>query len=194
MKFIFDLDDTVCETDKYSEEYILNWFKENNWNYVKVRDVSRYAEQKFNWDEETAMNWFKTYGDDMLVKITPKPNAVEIINKLFDMGHEIVFATARDKLWHGDPEGCTIKWLADNKIKYTKLYTGRHDKENICLEENPDFFIDDDINITGRVFEAMGGKTKVFIMQTPYNKDLERNQNVVMVDSFDDLLNKVNLK
>lgn len=27
MVFVFDLDDTICETDKYSEKYILNFFK-----------------------------------------------------------------------------------------------------------------------------------------------------------------------
>lgn len=36
MTFVFDLDDTICETDKYSEKYILNFFKINHLPYKLI--------------------------------------------------------------------------------------------------------------------------------------------------------------
>ena len=55
MIFVFDLDDTVVDTDGYSEMYIKRFFEENKWPYKQIFTVARFAEKKFDWNNETAL-------------------------------------------------------------------------------------------------------------------------------------------
>lgn len=192
MIFVFDLDDTVCETDSYSEQYILNFFKENSWPYKQIAKTVRYAEKKFDWDHQTALKWYKEYGDQMMLEFPCKPNAISTINSLYELGHTIIIATARATDWHTNPEDITKKWLANNGIKYNKLYIGRFDKEVICKEVNADVFIDDDISITGRVANYFSNfpNKKTFLMNTDYNSSLKEEKNVIRVTDFTDFLTK----
>lgn len=196
MIFVFDLDDTICETDSYSEKYISEFFKANNLPYKKIASCTRFAEKKFDWDTQTALNWYKEHGDKMMEEFPCKKDAVETINNLYDNGHTIIFATARANDWHKDPEKATLNWLKKTKIKYNKLYIGRVDKETICEEENADIFIDDDIKITQKVaeyFKSTNSKQKkVFLMTTNYNKTLEPSPFVTRVLNFKDFINKIN--
>lgn len=192
MVIVFDLDDTVVDTDSYSEKYILNFIKENNLPYKLVNKVARFAEKKFDWDNETALNWYKEYGDNMMLEFPLREGAKEVINELYDLGHTIVIATARAIDWHKDPEGITKRWLENNGLKYSKLYIGRIDKEKICEDETADVFIDDDIKITNRVaeyFNKTGGKACLF--NTDYNKELDVSSSVIRVNNFNEFKQKV---
>ena len=191
MIFVFDLDDTVCETDLYSEKYIANFIKKHNLPYKFVEKCTRFAEAKFDWDEATALKWYKTYGDQMMLEFPAKEGAIETINALFDAGHTIIIATARATDWHTNPIEITYEWLKKNGVKYSKIYTGRVDKEAICLDENADFFIDDDLKITTRVALTSHIKTSFnekgcqsLIMTTAYNKNLELPAGVVRINDF----------
>lgn len=196
MVFVFDLDDTICETDGYSEFYIKKFFAEHNLPYRQIASDVRFAESKFDWDRETALKWYKTYGDEMMLEFPCKKNAVRCINVLKESGHRIVIATARATDWHTKPEEITLKWLEKVGLKYDKIYIGRIDKEKICEEENADVFIDDDIKITQRVAEYFDGKKDkhCFLMTTNYNKNLEVSENAERVLDVADMLKKLNLK
>lgn len=186
MIFVFDLDDTVIDTDGYSEKYIKNFFEKHNLPYKQIFNVARFAEKKFDWDNETTLEWYKTYGDQMMLEFPFNKDAKEVINRLYDLGNTIVIATARANDWHVDPEGITKKWLEQNELKYHKLYIGRIDKEKICEETNADFFLDDDLKITARVgayFNARGRGISC-LFNTAYNQNLEEDVNVVRVKSF----------
>ena len=111
--------------------------------------------------------------------------------------HKIVIATARATDWHTQPKEVTLKWLADNKIPYDKIYIGRIDKEKICEEVNADFFIDDDLAVVGKVanyFASIGGNKQAFLSTTNYNKDLSVPSGVVRVKDFDDLAKRIDSK
>ena len=189
MVFVFDIDDTVSKTDEYSEKYISEFFVKNNMPYKKIADCTRFTEQKFDWDRETAQNWYIKFGDEMMLKFPCKDHSIEIINKLYDEGHKIIFATARANDWHTDPETVTKKWLEINKIKYHKLIIGRSDKELICEEENADVFVDDDLGIISRVATNPNlPNTKAFLATSNYNKDLEVPEFAFRLNSFEELL------
>ena len=197
MIFVFDLDDTVCDTDSYSEKYILNYFKENKLPYKKVNNIARFAEKKFDWDLDVALNWYKEYGDEMMLNFPCKEGAIEFINNLYDLGHIIVIATARANDWHKEPKKITKQWLKNVGLKYHKIYIGRIDKEQICKEENADVFIDDDIAITknvGDYFKLYNKQGKCFLMNTDYNKTLECDENVIRVEDFDDFKDKLSIQ
>ena len=192
MTIVFDIDDTLSETDGYSKEYIAKFFLEHNLPYKQVTDIARFAERYFDWDKDTALNWYKQYGDEMMLNFPPKPNAVAVINSLFEAGHKIILATARATDWHVDPEGITTKWLEINKIKYHKLYVGRIDKEQICLTEQADIFVDDDIKLCAKVQEHCKN-TLPLLISTKYNLTLETPENIKRIYNLKEILNYINI-
>jgi len=192
MVFVIDLDDTVCDTDSYSEKYIKKFIKKNKLPYKFVSKVARFAEAKFDWDNETALKWYLEYGDQMMLEFPVKKNAVKIINKLYDEGNTIIISTARANDWHVKPEEITHEWIKKVGLKYHKIYIGRKDKEEICKDEDADVFIDDDIKITARVkhyFESNNKKGFVFLSSTLYNKQQEVADGVIRVKSFKQVYN-----
>lgn len=194
MVFVFDLDDTVCDTDGFSEKYILNFFRTHNLPYKQIAKEVRFAEAKFDWACEYAHAWYLKFGDEMMANFPCKSGAIKLINKLYDAGHKVVIATARANDWHTDPVGITKNWLAKVGLKYHKIYIGRIDKEAICQAENADFFVDDDVNITGKTaahFAETGSGKEVFLMTSAYNKNLQTTQGVTRVRDFDDLAKKL---
>lgn len=194
MVLVFDLDDTLCDTDKYSEQYILKYFNENNLPYKLINPTARFAEKKFDWDMQTALEWYKKHGDEMMLHFPVNPKVVKTINRLHDLGHRIVIATARATDWHVDPEGITKQWLKDNNIKYDKLYCGRVDKELICEDEHADVFMDDDFKITGRVAEHLGDTgIQVFMATSDFNKDMEPNKGVVRVKDMAEMVKQISI-
>lgn len=193
MTFVFDIDDTICETDEYSEIFISQFFKNHNLPYKKIEDNTRFAEQKFNWDRDTANRWYKKYGDAMMFNFPCKQFAVEIINRLYEMGHKIVLATARARDWHDDPETITKQWLDKVGLHYNKLYFTKH-KELVCAKENADFFIDDDISLLQRVkdyFTSKNKKINIFMSTTKYNASFEEPKGVVRFKNFVDFIMKL---
>lgn len=195
MVFVFDLDDTLSETDLYSEKYISEFINKNNLPYKQIAKDVRFAERKFDWSTETALKWYKTFGDDMMLEFPLKKGAIEFLNFLHENGCKIVIATARATDWHTNPEEITIKWLKDNKIPYDTVYVGRRDKEKICEEVDADYFIDDDVSIVESVanyFLLSKRKKQAFLLTTNYNKNLSISNNVVRVKDFDELKNYFN--
>ncbi len=195
MVFVFDLDDTLSETDLYSEKYISEFINKNNLPYKQIAKEVRFAERKFDWSTETALKWYKTFGDDMMLEFPLKKGAIEFLNFLHENGCKIVIATARATDWHTNPDEITIKWLKDNKIPYDTVYVGRRDKEKICEEVDADYFIDDDVSIVESVanyFLLSKRKKQAFLLTTNYNKNLSISNNVVRVKDFDELKNYFN--
>lgn len=188
MVFVIDVDDTMCDSDGYSEFYIQKFFSENNLPYKFVKKVSRYAEGKFDWDMETANVWYKNHGDQMMLEFPPKKGAVETINKLFDAGHKIIFSTARSNDWHSDPESITKQWFQKNKIKYSKLYVGYKNKAQICLNEGADIFVDDDIKLCEEVL-SLSKNTLPLLMKTEYNNTQPKPENLKIISEISELLN-----
>lgn len=193
MVFVFDLDDTICDTDMFSEFYIRKFFVDNNLPYKQIAQNVRFAEAKFDWTKETALKWYKTYGDKMMLHFPAKKNAINMINNLHKNGHKIVIATARSTDWHTEPKAVTLEWLEREKVAYDKIYIGRIDKEKICEEENADFFLDDDLKITQRVGEYFAGKTgkHSLLFTTDYNKNFPAPSGVERILDFDDFSKKI---
>ncbi len=186
MIFVIDIDDTISETDKYSEYYISKFIKENNLPYKQIKKITRFAEAKFDWRVEVANKWYKEYGDQMMLEFPCKENSVEVINNLHDLGHTIIIATARANDWHKEPERITKEWLEKNNIKYDKLYVGRIDKEQICIEEKADYFIDDDVKLCERVLNDSINTTPI-IMLTEYNKTLDISPKIIKINNLNEL-------
>ncbi len=109
MIFVFDLDDTICDTDGYSEKYIREFITKYNLPYKQIATNVRFAERKFDWDTKTALEWYKEFGDQMMAEFPCKKNAVEFLQAIHNAGHKIVIATDRATDWHTNPKEITLK-------------------------------------------------------------------------------------
>ena len=194
MVFVFDLDDTISLTDRYSEMYINEFFINYKFRYKQIAKQARFAEQLFDWDDETARFWYKEFGDEMMLEFPAKAGAVSTINGLHDAGHRIVIATKRSKTWHTDPVGVTKRWLRDIGIKYDKLYIGDIDKLQVCDKECADVFVDDDLTEVKTILKLLGGTgTRVFLASSDYNKTKPTPLGVERLDRMNDLPKKLGL-
>ncbi len=195
MVFVFDIDDTICDTDGYSEWYIKNFIIQHKLPYKQIAKNVRFAEYKFDWTNEQALEWYKTYGDKMALHFPVKGNSVEIINKLFDAGHTIVIATARSTDWHVEPYNVTLKWFKKVGLKFSKIYIGRTDKDEVCKEVNADVFVDDDLATilkVNKMFKEID-KGKVLLAETNYNKTLDIPEDIEKIKNFDEMLEILNI-
>jgi len=195
MVFVFDLDDTICDTDRYSEIFIRNFIKKHNLPFKQIAKNVRFAEMKFDWSHEDALSWYKKYGDEMFLHFPVKGNSVDVINELYDAGHTIIISTARATDWHVEPNKKTLEWLNKVGLKYHKIYIGRQDKEKICDQEGADVFVDDDINIISRVNEFFKSKNKgkVYLSATNYNQTLEIPSDIHVIKTLDEMLEDLNI-
>ncbi len=77
-------------------------------------------------------------------KLTPvRDGAIEVIRKLREQGHNIIFITARNKEEFKDPHKISYDFLNANNIPYDKLLVNIQDKAKQCIIEGIDLFIDD---------------------------------------------------
>ncbi len=200
MVFVFDLDDTLCDSDGYSEKYIGEFFKTHNMPYKLVKKNSRFAEGKFDWDIPTANAWYKKYGDQMMLEFPVFKGVKEFLGTLIKMGHKVVICTARSDDWHVNPVKITKDWVKNNQIPHSELIIGRKDKEKICEMVGADYFLDDDLDIVERVskyfqnlnecdenLKKSNPKRQVFLQTTAYNKSIETPNSVIRVNSVLDL-------
>ncbi len=191
MIFVIDLDDTICDTDGYSERYIKAYFKKFNLPYKQISKTARYAEMKFDWSQEEAIKWYKTYGDEMFLHFPVKNDAVKIINNLYDKGHKIIIATARNHDWHSHPVKYTNEWIHKVGLKYHKVFIGIKDKATLCKQENADVFIDDDLGLVEEVKNEhinSSKSIKIFLSETDYNKDKEVPEGIIKIKSLQDVI------
>ncbi len=174
-----DIDGTI--TDPY---YFLKYLNElTGKNILPNEYIST------NWNEVFGSEFNHIYKDfddkftDLYEKITPKKDAVDVINKLFDSQDNIYIITSRKK----SIEKTTIEWLDKYNIKYTKLFSlgGSTKKEDVASELNCDFFLEDDPYFANGLIEK---GYKVILFDTYYNRYLMAD-NVIRVADWAEVNN-----
>lgn len=157
MKIGVDIDDTMADTFEYLMPYIAEFFdvdikylKENNISYSNLPKEMKEREFEFA----------KKYYDKVIPNTPFKPNVAEYIDKIKDLGYEIIVITARDKTLYTDEYKTTTEELKNNNIHYDKLVCN-FDKAKVCKNEKIDLFIDDSIANCSKVKE-LGIETILF--------------------------------
>lgn len=157
MKIGIDIDDTMADTFDYLMPCISEFFKvdikyleDNNISYNNLTEKMKERESEFA----------KTYYDKVIPFTPFKPKASEYIDKIKDLGHEIIVITARDKTLYKDEYKATIQELENNNIHYDKLICD-FDKAKVCKDEKIDLFIDDSIENCKKVSD-IGIETILF--------------------------------
>lgn len=149
MRIGIDIDDTLTDVKdeliKAGENYARSLgkdikvdknFEDKNNNGNKWQEMFQ-----FNYDE---LKYFlKDIQESITNKAKPRENVVEVINKLKNDGNEIIIITARDSEFHDDPYKYSKDWLDKNNIYYDKLVVNARNKDDACIKEKIDLFIDD---------------------------------------------------
>lgn len=182
MKIGIDIDDTMADTFDYLMPYIAEFF-DVNIKYLRDNNISYSNFPKEM--KERELEFAKKYYDKVIPRTPFKPKVAEYINKIKDLGHEIVIITARDKTLYTDEYKTTIEELKNNNIQYDKLICD-FDKAKICKNEKIDLFIDDSIVNCKKVNE-LGIETIVFTSKSNINDKLD----LYRVDNWKDIYYKV---
>lgn len=186
MVYVFDVDDTLSDTNLGTEKYILNYFKTNSLPYKMVHKYAKYADYKFDWSEEVAKDWFHENSDEMMLNFKVKKNVKKVLEFLRKNGDKIVIATARDYVWHKNPEQTTATWMKNKKLPYDKIYVNTYEKQDVCIAENADVFVDDSLEMCEKV--AKSSNAKVFLITTGYNKDFSLPENISRISDISEIL------
>ena len=149
MRIGIDIDDTLTDVKneliKAGEKYarslgkdikIDKSFEDKNNNGNKWQEM-------FQFNYEELKYFLKDIQESITNKAKPRENVVEVIKKLKNDGNEIIIITARDSEFHDDPYKYSKDWLDKNNIYYDKLVVNARNKEDACIEEKIDLFIDD---------------------------------------------------
>jgi len=182
MRIGIDIDDTMADTFDYLMPYIAEFF-EIDINYLKDNNISynTLSEEMKKRELEFAKKYY-----DTVVPSTPfKAKVAEYIDKIKDLGHEIIIITARDKTLYTDEYKTTIEELKNNHINYDKLICD-FDKAKVCAMEKIDLFIDDSIANCNKV-SKLGIETIVFNSKS----NIRDKTNLYRVDNWKEVYEKI---
>ena len=168
MRIGIDIDDTMADTFDFMMPYVAEFFnmdleylKENNISYNTLTDEMKKRENEFA----------KTYFDTIAPDTPFKPDAKEYVDKIKQLGNEIIIITARDKTLYEDEYKATIKELKNNNIYYDKLICNR-DKATVFETEKIDLVIDDSIKYCTDA-NQLGIETILFNSKKNINQESE---------------------
>lgn len=172
-----DIDDTISNTYeisvKYLEEYAEKYLKRKlTFNPAKKAVDHHYIKHTFELKDGEDIDFWEKYWDKITENISPKENAVEIINKLKNEGNTIVIITARWDMCGVSALEVSKKWLSNNKIPFDDIIVNVNNKAEIAENKNIDYFIDDSIKNCEEV-KAKGIKSYLFCgeMNKHYDSD-----------------------
>ena len=180
MRIGIDIDDTICYSIENILPYICEYYnldyeleKEKTLSYENYHNLPNYLE------------FSKKYYDNIMPNAKLKEKADYYINKLSELGHEIIFITARNNLGFSDPYKLSSDYLKKYNIHYDKLIIGINEKGKVCKEENIDIFIDDNLRNCVSVEKE---NIKVWLFDNDFNK---YDNHFDRVYNWEDIYNRI---
>ena len=125
---------------------------------------------------------------DVLEECYPLPNASEIINKLKEEGHKIIFITARlTNIKNCNTEEITKTTFEKYNIPYDKIIMNVDSKLEFCKQNNVEIFIDDSFETCKKLQE---NGIKSYSMNSKMNQFVD-NDNIERVFSWNEIYEKI---
>ena len=170
-KIAIDIDNTICNTSEFfgliAENYDRNVLHKNNIiNYNKV------VPRSDNWTNEELSYFIENYFNKESINIPIKEDAKIYINKLKELGYEIVFITNRGTKEDDHTDLIVSKYLEKNNVPYDNIITKSNDKY-IYLDDCA-YFIDDAIFNCEQALDKTN--TKVIMIETNKTKDYNNDK------------------
>lgn len=170
-KVAIDIDNTICNTSEFfgtiAENYDRNILHKNNAiNYDKV------VPRSDDWTKEELSYFIENYFNKESINIPIKEDAVTYINKLKELGYEIVFITNRGIKEDDYTDLIVSEYLEKNNIPYDGIITKSNDKYKYLGD--CDYFIDDAIRNCEDAVDNTN--TKVIMLETNKTKDYNNDK------------------
>lgn len=177
MRIGIDIDDTMTDIKdqltsaavKYAKSLNKNIINTNN-DIVDTYNNGNIYQELFDFTYEELKYFLGTIQEEITDNAIPRENCVSVINQLHKDGNEIYVITARDQEFHKDPYLQSKKWLEKNSIYFDKLIVNARDKSMICVENNIDLLIDDNIS---NCFNAINLGIDVILFGKEKNKEIK---------------------
>ena len=170
-KIAIDIDNTICNTTEFYGKMAIEYDREvlhknNDIDFSKVMPRSK------DWSQEELLYFVENYFNKEALNIPIKEDTVTYINKLKELGYEIVFITNRGIREDDHTDLIVPDYLRKHNIPYDKIITKSNDK--YMYLDDVDYFIDDAIRNCEEALEK--SKTKVIMFETDKTKDYENNK------------------
>lgn len=186
MKIGIDIDNTLTDVQEQLNEaaynYAIKLGKEIDYSVIleDINNNGSFYKEKFKFSYDELKYFLKYIMEEIISRAEPRAGVVETIKKLKKEGHKIYIITARDSEFHDDPYLLSKNWLDKNNIEYDKLIVNAREKAPVCIEENIDLFIDDQLNNCIEI-------TKEGIQTIRISNDKENFASIETVDNWEQI-------
>ena len=186
MKIGIDIDNTLTEVQEELNEaaynYAIKLGKKIDSSVISedINNNGSFYKEKFKFSYDELRYFLKDIMEKIINRAKPRTGVIETIRKLREEGHKIYIITARDSEFHDDPYLLSKNWLDKNKIEYDKLIVNARKKAPVCIQENIDLFIDDQLNNCIEI-------TKEGIQTIRISNDKENFENIETADNWEQI-------
>ena len=184
MNILVDVDDTLTAFIPQRNLFIKKYIERKGLPY-KIKDIycTKSAEVA-DWPLEECCKWWHEEGREEQLKSKTQKNAAQVMQKIKEMGHNIIIVTARPDIYFPAKE-YTEKWLVLNNIPYDKIITGKLDKKQAMIDNDIKLVIDDSVRTINYASEL---KIKSFMFTSEENKNAKVPAYATRVASWDQIL------
>lgn len=190
MNIGIDIDDTLSNLYSLKKKVLFDYLKSKKLNTKLIDKNGYYLRDMYNWKDDAQFEEFWEYSHNKIFEdASVRKGAIKVINKLIKDGHKIYIVTARSSVRFSDPHGMSERWLNKKGIAFDKLIANRSDKENVCLENNIDIFIDD---LWENLEKISNVGVKCLLLNNSQNKNF-KSDDVVRVHSWKNALKHIEL-
>lgn len=165
MKIGIDIDDTITDSWECLIPYYSRLF--NIPEEILQNSKPYYYSIKDKISLEDYFEIMQPIYDKVIPNVNLLPNVKEVIDKLYTLGCQVYFITARGR-GHTDAYKDSKDFLDKYHIKYEKIITGKEEKASTCESEGIDLFIDDSYR---HCLEVSKKGIDVLMHTTRYNKE-----------------------
>lgn len=179
MRIGIDIDNTITDTLPVLKQYCKKYNDEVVKRNLTMNKKGFAAGNLYDWTDEERQKFFDNILPEVFLKVEPKKNAQEIIQKLKQENNEIYIITARRKAKNSYE--LTLKTLQKYNIPYDGLIVGNVDKKQVCIDNNIDILLDDEPQNISSVSEII----PVIAFEATHNEECNGN-NIIKVKTWDD--------
>ena len=187
MKIGFDIDDTLIDLRLHAF-HIYNRKLNRELDIEAFRQIRRVEiHEPFGMtDQEGATMWKDTLEEIYFTDCPPFPGAVEVLNELARLGHEIYYITARPEAY-GER---TKEWMraAGFPVEDSRFHYGMQDDEKIHIIEklDLDIYVDD----KPAILETLRDHSlRIFVKDQTYNTEMKVPRIIDWQDFFGEISN-----
>lgn len=180
MRIGIDIDDTICNSLENMLPYICKFYNLDYDEQIKGGYPYEYYHNLPNY-YDFAMEFY----EKVMPNATLKDGADFYINKLYELGHDVIFITARNDLGFSDPYKLSYDYLKKNNIKFNKLIVAAKEKGKICREEKIDLFIDDSLK---NCFNVEKENIEVWLFDNYFNQNIKHFDRVY---NWEEIYNRI---